>query len=145
MNALLHFHSGWRWIVLILLVYSVFNAFSKWRFAKDYSGFDRMINLFTMISFHVQFLVGLILYFWSPKVQFVSGVMKEPMLRFYTVEHFAMMTIAMIVITIGRKRAEKSGSVAATHRRYWIWYGAALLIVLISIPWPFRGLGGNWF
>lgn len=144
-DSLLHFHSGLRWVVLILLVSSVLNAFSKWRFAKDYSRFDRLINLFTLIFFHVQATTGILLYFISPKVRFGSDTMSEPVLRFFTVEHLLMMLIAAVIITVGRKRAEKATVIASVHRKYWIWYGAALIIVLISIPWPFRELGAGWF
>ncbi|MFZ5551746.1 MAG: cytochrome B [Bacteroidota bacterium] len=144
-NALHHTHSGLRWIVLLLIVFAVFNAFSKWRFGKAYSRMDKMLNLFAMVFFHLQFAVGLILYFVSPKVLFGNGMMENPF-RFYTVEHFFMMTAAMIVITIGRKRAEKAERDAAQHRKLFIWYTVALLLILAAIPWPFRTeLGGSWF
>lgn len=143
---LIHTHSGLRWIVLILIVASVFNAFSKWRFGKSYRKTDKLLNLFAMIFFHIQFLVGVILYFVSNKVQFGSQTMSNSMLRFFTVEHILMMTLAFILITMGRKRAESAEHDSTKHRRYFIWYGIVILIVLASIPWPFRTeLSANWF
>lgn len=139
-------HSGLRWIALLLLVLAVFNSFSKWRFKKSYSAGDKLINLFTLISFHLQFTVGLILYFVSPKVSFSGGMMSNTVYRFFTIEHFLMMLAAVVIITLGRKRAEKTDSDTARHRRFLIWYGLALLLVLAAIPWPFRSeLGGSWF
>jgi len=147
-NGLLSAHSGLRWIVLLLLVFAVLNAFSKWRFGKIYSRTDKMLNLFAMIFFHLQYTIGLILYFWDAKnkVQFNGEMMKNSMLRFFTIEHILMMTAAMVIITIGRKRAEKAEKDSAQHRKLFIWYTVALLIIFAAIPWPFRAeLGGSWF
>ena len=30
-------------------------------------------------------------------------------------------------------------------RRQWVLAGAALVLILVSIPWPFRALGAGWF
>ena len=145
-SFLLSTHSGLRWVALLLLLFAVFNAFSKWRFGKNYSAGDKLINLFTMIFFHLQFTVGLFLYFVSPKVSFAGGMMSNSMLRFFTVEHFLLMLLAFIIITMGRKRAEKTDSSSAKHRRYFLWYGFALILILAAIPWPFRTeLGAAWF
>ncbi|HCA82149.1 MAG TPA: cytochrome B [Flavobacteriales bacterium] len=145
-DLLISTHSGLRWLVLLFMVYAVFNAFSKWRFGKAYSGTDKLVNLLTMILFHTQFLVGLLLYFFSDKVQFNGNTMSNSMLRFFTMEHFLMMTAVFVLLTMGRKRAEASETDKAKHRKYMIWYGICLVIVLAAIPWPFRTeLAGAWF
>jgi hypothetical protein len=145
-DFLISSHSGFRWIVLLFLVYAVFNAFSKWRFGKAYTGTDKLVNLLTMIFFHTQFLFGLLLYFFSDKVQFNGNTMSNSMLRFFTMEHFLMMTVVFVLITMGRKRAEAATTDKAKFRKYMIWYGVSLLIVLAAIPWPFRSeLNAAWF
>jgi multisubunit Na+/H+ antiporter MnhB subunit len=145
MNFLVHTHSGLRWLLLIILVITVLNAYSKWRNQKTYSLFDKLSALLTFILSHLQLSIGLILYFISNKVQFNSATMSNTQLRFYTVEHFLMMLIAIILITLGYKRAKKAEG-AVKHRRIFIWYGIALLLILIAIPWPFRSeLAANWF
>ena len=83
MQALISAHSGVRWIALLLLLLAIFNAFT----AKSYEKKHRLVNLFTMITFHTQLLLGLVLYFISEKVQFVEGWMKEPLYRFFGMEH----------------------------------------------------------
>jgi len=83
MQALVSAHSGLRWIALILLLLAIINAFT----AKDFQKKHRLINLFTMISFHTQLLLGLVLYFTSKKVQFVEGWMKNDIFRFFGMEH----------------------------------------------------------
>jgi hypothetical protein len=72
--------------------------------------------------------------------------MKEPLYRFYGMEHFLGMLIAIILVTIGRKKAEKATVPAKKHKIIRVYYVIGLLIVLVSIPWPFReALLGKWF
>lgn len=144
MEILKHAHSGLRWVALGLLIYAIINAVSK-KGSSLYEKKDKMINLFTMISLHTQLLIGLILYFISDKVKFETGWMKQPMLRFYGMEHILMMVIAILVITIGRKKAEKTEAPYSKHQLIAKWYIIGLILLLAGIPWPFRNLGSAWF
>jgi hypothetical protein len=139
MNILLHAHSGLRYVVLALLLAAIFTAYSKWQ--KADTG-DSKVYLFAMIATHTQLLIGLILYFMSPKVNF--SLIKEKVFRFYSIEHGFMMIIAIVLITIGRARAKKLVG-ADKHRTVLYFYAMALLIILAAIPWPFRNLGSGWF
>jgi membrane protein DedA with SNARE-associated domain len=142
-DMLVHAHSGLRWLVLGLLLYAIYNAIGRNK--SSYEKKDKMVNLFAMISLHIQLLLGLILYFTSPKVSFASGWMKDAALRFYGMEHLIGMLAAIVVITIGRKLAEKQETPTQKNKKIAIWYLMGLVLILASIPWPFRGLGGRWF
>lgn len=144
-NGLLHAHSGLRWVVLILLVLAVIKALSGWLGKKGYSNGDRKLALFTMIFTHIQLLLGLGLYFISPKVAFSGDVMGNTLLRFYTVEHLVMMLIAIILITVGHKKSKTPNRDIEKHKNIAIYYGIALVLILAAIPWPFRELGAGWF
>lgn len=143
MNGLLHAHSGLRWVVLILLVSATFMALLKWRSNAPYTDGGRKLNLFTMISMHIQLLIGLALYFMSGRVDFSQ--MKDAMYRFFTVEHTTMMLIAIVLVTIGHSKSKKIADEAKKHKTIFIFYGIALLLILVGIPWPFRGFGNAWF
>jgi hypothetical protein len=144
-NILIHAHSGLRWVVLILLVVAITNALLGGKRGL-YEKRDKMINLFAMIFLHVQLLIGLILYLPSGKTNFSSGWMKIEMFRFYGMEHFLGMLIAIILVTIGRKKAEKAEIASDKHKKIVVWYAIGLVLILASIPWPFReALGGSWF
>lgn len=145
-NGLLHAHSGLRWVALILLVAAIINA-AKSQSSGNYLKKDKMINLFAMVVLHVQLLIGLGLYFLSPKVQFVEGWMKVSMYRFFGLEHILLMIVAIAVVTMGRSKAEKKlKGTRDKHRRILISYTIGLILILVSIPWPFReALGGSWF
>ena len=144
-EGLLHAHSGLRWIVLVLIVWALFKSVTGWAGKKDYQKSDRLAALLALIFTHIQLLIGLALYFISPKVSFQSGVMESQLLRFYTVEHMSMMIIAIALITIGFSTAKRLSESVAKHKRIAIMYGIGLVIILASIPWPFRGLGAGWF
>lgn len=139
-----HAHSGLRWIILILLLVSIYTSLTK-RSNTDFTASDMKTYLFTMTFTHVQFLIGLILLFISPKVRFSGEMMKDSMLRFFSMEHTVMMIIALILITLGYSRSKRKDTVAAKHKTITIFYGIALVIILAAIPWPFRGLGTGWF
>lgn len=142
---MLHLHSGLRWIALILLLIAIFNALTS-RGKNSYEKKDKMINLFAMIMLHTQLLIGFIVYFMSPKVQFTEGWMKNGMLRFFGMEHLLLMVLAIVIVTIGRKKAEKSTIPSAKHKTIAVWYTIGLILILAGIPWPFReALGGAWF
>ncbi len=79
-NILSHAHSGLRWVLLILLVISIVNALTR----KDlFEKKDRLIYLFSMVSAHIQLVLGISLYFLSSKVHFMEGWMKTALYRFY--------------------------------------------------------------
>ncbi|MDZ7805751.1 MAG: cytochrome B [Gracilimonas sp.] len=144
-TGLLHAHSGLRWILLVLIVWAIIKAVSGWMGQKEYQKSDRISALLALIFTHIQLLIGLVLYFISPKVSFESGVMESSVLRFYTVEHITMMIIAIALITFGFSSAKRLQDSLDKHKRVAITYGIGLLITIASIPWPFRGLGSGWF
>lgn len=138
-------HSGLRWIVLLMLLVAIITAFKRW---KDGSGFGtkgKLINLLTLASVHLQLVVGLVLYFISPKVS-LDNMFANDMYRFYTLEHLAMMVLSIALITIGYSQAKKATTPKAKNRKTFVFFGIGLLIILIAIPWPFReSLGAGWF
>lgn len=144
-NMLVHAHSGLRWVVLILLVTATFKALLKWRSNAPFTEGDRKLNLFTMISAHVQLLIGFVLYFISPKVIFAAESMKEAVNRFYLVEHLATMLIAIILITVGYSKSKRAVEENKKLKTAFIYFGLGLLLILIGIPWPFRIAGAGWF
>jgi hypothetical protein len=144
-QGLLHAHSGFRWIVLILLIVSVFMAWFKWNSQAPYGEGDRKLYFFTMLSTHIQLLLGLALLFMSQKVSFGTGFMSDKIFRFFTVEHSLLMLIAIILVSLGYSKSKIAASDALKHRTAFRYFILGLLVILVSIPWPFRGLGTGWF
>ncbi len=139
-SALLHSHSGLRWILLLLLVATIFSTFGKRDGKVPFTAQDKKLSLFTLIATHLQAVLGLGLYFMSTKVDFSSTTMSSPVHRFFTMEHTLMMLIAIILITVGYGHAKK-----ANAKKVFTYYLIALIVILIAIPWPFRtALSAGW-
>lgn len=139
-----HAHSGLRWLLLLFLVLSVVYAYSNWMEKKPFWESHKKVALLGLIFTHLQILIGFILYAISPKVIFAASSMKESVTRFFLVEHLTGMVIGAILITIGYAKA-KRGSAETSAKNVFIYYGIGLLLILATIPWPFRGLGTAWF
>ena len=145
MSMLVHAHSGLRWVVLLLLIAATYKALMKWQSKAPFTEGDRKLNLFTMISAHVQLLLGLALYFMSPKVNFSGEAMKEAVSRFYLVEQSFTMILAIILITVGYSRSKKAVDKIKKFKTTFTYFLIALILILVGIPWPFRIPGAGWF
>ena len=150
-NALLHTHSIGRWIVLLLLLFAILNSLIAGN--RPYIRTDNRLGLILTIAADLMLLIGIYLWVTGPwgykqiETAGFSAVMKNPTARFYAIEHMAGMLIAIILIHIGKSQGKKAMSDKAKHRRTMIFYLVALLIILASIPWPFReiGVGKSWY
>ena len=144
MNGLLHAHSGLRWIILIGLIITVITSIQGLTGQKEFTDKNRKLSLIGFIGSHIQLLIGLSLMFMSSKVN-VERMMKTDVLRFFTLEHPFAMVIAIVLITLGYMKAKRGSDSRSKFKSLAVYYGIALLIILISIPWPFReALGGSW-
>ena len=151
-SILLHAHSVGRWILLILLVIAIFNSLVAG--GRPFIRSDKTTGLLLTIVADLMLLIGLVLWFFGPfgynQIQNSGGmdaVMKDPVARFFAVEHITAMVIAIIFIHIGKAQARKKIADTIKHRRTVIWYLLALIIIVISIPWPFlqSGAGRGWY
>ncbi|HWZ36126.1 MAG TPA: hypothetical protein VNW51_08215 [Mucilaginibacter sp.] len=129
-NFVLHLHSGFRYIVLVLFIYAIISAFIGWMSNRPYTNGNRLTNLFAMISVHTQFLIGVVLYFLSPLVAFNSTTMKDPVTRYFTVEHWVMMVVAIAIITVGHSKSKKLTVPQDKHKIIALFYTLALLIII---------------
>lgn len=150
-NVLLTLHSILRWAILILSVVAIVRSFSGMTAGRPFSAADKKTGLFLMISAHTTLLVGLYLYFFGPwgfaniRSLGFGEVMKNNVYRFYAVEHIFGMLVAIVLITIGRGASKKNISDLAKHKRTFWFILVALVIILATIPWPFRaGIARPW-
>jgi len=140
-----HIHSGLRWLVLLFILAAIVNAGIKLTSKSSSNCNDCAFNRLTLIFMHLQLVLGLVLYFISPKVVFGAASMKDSLLRFFLVEHIGLMIIAVILVTIGYVKSDRAVDEFKKHKQILVYYSIALLLILVSIPWPFRGLGAGWF
>jgi len=146
-TGLLHLHSVLRWVILILLLVAIYKSFADRH--KDFTEGHRKTGLFLMIAADTMLLLGMYQWIAGPwglksiKANGMSVVMKNASLRFFAVEHLLGMLIAIILIHMGYNYSKKKLPDSMKHKRVLLLYGLALLIILISIPWPFRAVGAG--
>ncbi|MGK0254087.1 MAG: hypothetical protein ACI9OE_001575 [Mariniflexile sp.] len=132
-------HSYWAYLVLLVLVIAVVNALIKTFGDKEYTAKDFRISLFALIVSHIQLLIGLLLYFVSPRFDLWSElggeVMKNSIARLYLVEHPLVNIIAVVLITMGYSKHKKKLTSKAKLKPLAIFYTIALLLLLSRIPW----------
>lgn len=136
-------HSLLRWVVLILLLAAIIKSLQGLMSKRSFSNSDNKISLFLMISAHTQLLVGIILMFVSPVVEF--GNVANPEIRFFTLEHSSMMILAIVFITLARMLSKKAKTDTGKFGRLFIFCLIALLIIFMAIPWPFSHVARPWF
>lgn len=149
-TGFLHLHNFLRWLVLFAAVAAVVMYALGYFNKKTFSKADDKIGLAFMALMDTQLLIGLVLYFMGPYLTALMDnageVMKNSAARFFAIEHGFGMIVALILVHIGRA-ASKKGDDTSRFRKGFIYFGIALLIMLITIPWAFRGNGvaRPWF
>ena len=139
-TGLLYLHSILRWIILILLLVALFQAFAKKEGVRNTS-------LWLMISAHIMLLIGLYQLIWG-RFGITKGLpegvslMKDSFYRFFWIEHPFGMIVSIILITIARRKAK-----ALNYKAIGWLLLIALILILAVVPWPFRdiiGQGRTW-
>jgi low temperature requirement protein LtrA len=139
-----HLHSGWAYLVLLVLIIAFVNALIGFLKNKDFKEKDLRLSLFTLIFAHIQLVLGFIMYFVSPFYAHMREIgmgpsMKDSATRLFIVEHPLMMVLAIVLITVGFSKHKKKTTDKAKFKTIAIFYGIALLFVLSKIPWH------DWF
>lgn len=135
------YHSWLRWLILAFLLYSIYLA---WRGIKTQSPFSKTDNFFrhwTATLFHIQLIIGIILYIKSPTVSYFWGNFSQGIqhieIAFFGLIHLLLMITVVVMITIGSVLAKRRQTDPEKFKTMLRWFGIALIILLIAIPWPF--------
>ncbi|WP_438962292.1 hypothetical protein [Nonlabens sp.] len=143
MEILKHAHSGWAYIVVLVLGIATVNSLIGFFTKKEFGNRDFSLALGGLIVTHIQLLIGLVLYFTSSWFNAWSGGMKEvmgnPDARLMLVEHPLTMIIAITLLTIGYSKHKKKIISHGKFKMLAIFYSLTFILVLSRIPWS------QWF
>ena len=149
---MIHLHSFLRYAVLVAALYTLYKIWTAWRANAAFEKSTQKANLLFMILCDTQLLIGLYLYFVGPwgikniQNMGMANVMHDKVARFFAVEHFAGMLVALVLVHLAYATAKKNSSDLAKHKKMFWFNFIALLVMLASIPWPFRAaIGRAWF
>ncbi|WP_276091235.1 cytochrome B [Pedobacter sp. JY14-1] len=123
-------HSGWRYIVLVLLVLAFVRAMAGWLGKQPYTEGNRKLNVFALISAHIQLVFGLLLYFIG---SWFSVDSSQALGRYWKMEHIGMMIFAIVLITVGNARSKRGDDPLARHRAVALYFGLALVLIFAAI------------
>ena len=138
-------HSYWAYLVLLVVTLATINALAGFFSKREYAPKDFRISLFALIVTHIQFLIGIIIFFLSPLVVWFSGthgmgeIMKDATLRLYNVEHPLTMILMIVFITIGYSKHKKKLTSTPKFKMLAIFYTIVWILMLSRIPWA------QWF
>jgi hypothetical protein len=141
--TLLLLHSWLRWAVILLGLIATIRAIAgAWSKRPWVAMDDRVSKLFGR-TLDLQMLLGLVLYFFLSPITKAAmsdfgGAMGVSAMRFWAVEHWLGMVIAIALVHVGIARAKRAPDGPAKHRTLAIFFTLAMLAILASIPWPGR-------
>ncbi len=138
-QTLLVLHSWSRWFVVIFGLIAVFRAYAGYSGRRPFGGADNGMSAAFSGFMWLQVIIGLGLYFGDTRPWGLHGLqvygMKNAEARFFGMEHIAVMILAAIVAQVGRIAVKKTIDSTQKHRKALLYFGVALLLVLLMIPW----------
>jgi ABC-type spermidine/putrescine transport system permease subunit II len=131
-TGLMHLHSTLAIAVILGLLVTILMAL----FQKPLTDLTRKVAKISMILFHTQFLVGLVMYFVSPRGFYALSIemLSISSSRLYAIEHPLVAFIALVLITIGHAKMKRANADLGA-KPLLIFYSLGLLLVLSRIPW----------
>ena len=136
---LLAIHSLLRWVVIITAVVALLRARKGINGGIDYLAGARQSLAVFMVTVHLQFLLGLVLFGTSSltrgAMKDMGAAMKDPGTRFFIAEHPALMIAAAVTATLTVVIARRGPDDAVRHRRAAIGIALSLGLILAGIPW----------
>lgn len=139
-QGLIYTHSYLRYFILIFLIIVIVQSLLGLLNKTPYTRTHNKVSLFLFICTHTQLLIGIILFFVSPAVQFSGEAMKNASTRYWLVEHNTAMLLSIVLITLARTTSKKMAVDQDKHRRNLIFNLAALIIILVVIGMSGRGI-----
>lgn len=118
-NILLNAHRGFAYLIILLVVLFVVALLAVlFGNSGKITKLLRKSTLFTMIFFHIQFLVGIVMLLSTSNFMTVikeigmGGLMKNADLRFSYIEHPFSMLIAAVLMTIVNKKLKSNDRIS---------------------------------
>jgi len=139
-TEILQAHDILRWVLLLSLVITLVKYIAGWLGNHLWTKSDNFLGILFTSLMDLQLITGLTLYFFlSPitKTAFsdMGAAMKDADLRFYAVEHFFLMLIAVVLVHIGRAKSKKAIHDASKFKIAAIYFLIAFAFILAGIPW----------
>lgn len=138
-DVLTGLHNLLRWVVLIAGVLAIGATIRGLATRAPWTDGVRRLGLIFLSSLHLQLVLGLILYVFSPLVRNALGNMSAAMqseeLRFFVVEHLTLMVLAIVAAQLGYSLSKRADGDRKKYVRSSIGYVLAGVLLIVGIPW----------
>jgi hypothetical protein len=148
-ELVLTLHSWVRWVAILAGIVATVTVLTSTPRSASADRSDTW-GLILMIGLDLQMLLGLLLYLaLSPTTRAIfedfGGAMRDPVARFWAVEHVSLMIVAVVLGHLGRVLGRKAATPAARRTRQIICFGLATLLMIVATPWPGMRAGRDLF
>jgi hypothetical protein len=127
-NIVLQAHSGWRWIVLALIIITTVKALIGWLGKQKWQTLDTNLLLYSRVAMYIQVVLGLVLYVlrqeWAAGMAFLGG-------------HVIPAVLAVGGVEFGAARARKS-----TGQKKFMFAFIGFIVALILLYGALATVGG---
>lgn len=125
LTGLQHAHKGLRTAIVIIILVTIGSSLAGWLKKGPYTQTNKLFALIAMTLAHLQLLLGLGLYFMSPRVS--TGE------TYWKWEHPTMMLLAIIAFTMGYSAAKRKTNDIDKHKTTFIYFCIGTLIVIFTL------------
>jgi hypothetical protein len=143
--ATLHLHTLTWWIILFTGLWAIFRVWRGHLAQLPSTRRERLAGLVFSSALATQLLIGLALYFQSPLVRplFAGGAtgLDRLLATFFGLMHPLAMFTAVILGQVGFSVSKRVSGDRRKYRVAAICYTAALVVLLLAVPWPWLSYG----
>ena len=105
---------------------------------RDYGRKDFLVSLVFNVALYFQLFLGFLIYFLlrttlEGPVWEVPDTQNDASLRFWAIEHIALMIFALFLTQLGRVFIKRSKGPSRKFRASLFYFGASLLLILFSV------------
>lgn len=125
-------------ITLLAGLMTVTLAIHGWRNHREFSRKDAISSLIFSIGLYFQLILGFMIYFTlrtslEGAVWDVPDTENDASLRFWAIEHIALMILALFLTQLGRLFVKRSGKSILKFKASLFYNSASLLLILFSL------------
>lgn len=125
MFILIQAHSGWRYLVILVVVLALLKFLVGWLGKQRWTGLDQRLGTITPIVIDIQWLLGILV--WIMQQRWLGN---NPLASW---EHPTTMTLALIAVHIGWSRAKRTTGATDKFRTAFVGFLIAGLLVALGV------------
>jgi len=139
-SVILGLHNLVRWVVIGTGLWAVVRAWRGWLGGAMWTPADSRAARVFVSALDVQLLLGILLYaLCSPLTRRafrdIGAAMRDAPVRYFLVEHVAIMLLAIAVAHVGLVRVKRQTTDVAKFQTAALWLGVALAAIVGFVPW----------